>query len=74
MEREARICRRLKHPNIVRLHDSIAEVGASQVLRMGYEMGLGLGGGVGNDETVITALSIYDLGISMIIAFWDVGC
>ena len=26
LEREARICRRLKHPNIVRLHDSIAEV------------------------------------------------
>lgn len=27
LEREARICRRLKHPNIVRLHDSIAEEG-----------------------------------------------
>lgn len=25
LEREARICRRLKHPNIVRLHDSIQE-------------------------------------------------
>ncbi|CAF3896745.1 unnamed protein product [Rotaria sp. Silwood2] len=25
LEREARICRQLKHPNIVRLHDSIAE-------------------------------------------------
>ncbi|XP_026046469.1 calcium/calmodulin-dependent protein kinase type II subunit gamma isoform X12 [Astatotilapia calliptera] len=27
LEREARICRLLKHPNIVRLHDSIAEEG-----------------------------------------------
>nr|XP_015800147.2 calcium/calmodulin-dependent protein kinase type II subunit gamma isoform X26 [Nothobranchius furzeri] len=27
LEREARICRMLKHPNIVRLHDSIAEEG-----------------------------------------------
>ncbi|CAF1053917.1 unnamed protein product [Rotaria sp. Silwood1] len=27
LEREARICRQLKHPNIVRLHDSIAEEG-----------------------------------------------
>jgi calcium/calmodulin-dependent protein kinase (CaM kinase) II len=25
LEREARICRRLKHPNIVRLHDNIQE-------------------------------------------------
>ncbi|CAF1327588.1 unnamed protein product [Rotaria magnacalcarata] len=27
LEREARICRQLKHPNIVRLHDSISEEG-----------------------------------------------
>uniref|UniRef100_A0A3Q0QU59 Protein kinase domain-containing protein n=1 Tax=Amphilophus citrinellus TaxID=61819 RepID=A0A3Q0QU59_AMPCI len=27
LEREARICRLLKHPNIVRLHDSISEEG-----------------------------------------------
>ncbi|XP_071496760.1 calcium/calmodulin-dependent protein kinase type II delta chain-like isoform X5 [Diadema antillarum] len=27
LEREARICRKLQHPNIVRLHDSIAEEG-----------------------------------------------
>ncbi|CAD5226124.1 unnamed protein product [Bursaphelenchus xylophilus] len=27
LEREARICRRLKHPNIVRLHDNIQEEG-----------------------------------------------
>lgn len=25
LEREARICRKLQHPNIVRLHDSIQE-------------------------------------------------
>lgn len=25
LEREARVCRRLQHPNIVRLHDSIQE-------------------------------------------------
>ena len=25
LEREARVCRKLQHPNIVRLHDSIQE-------------------------------------------------
>ncbi|XP_062859053.1 calcium/calmodulin-dependent protein kinase (CaM kinase) II gamma 1 isoform X8 [Trichomycterus rosablanca] len=32
LEREARICRLLKHPNIVRLHDSIAEEGFHYLL------------------------------------------
>ncbi|MEQ2174133.1 hypothetical protein GOODEAATRI_004626 [Goodea atripinnis] len=32
LEREARICRLLKHPNIVRLHDSISEEGFHYLL------------------------------------------